>query len=101
MIPEIRVFLLGFAVCVLAGMSANGTDTAAPPTTGHVLILDNERTLEGDIQRVGDQYRVVRREAGETWIAAARVLALCAGNQEAYTFLSSRIHAGDLGQRFR
>src|SRR5262245_55915341 len=100
MIPELRSFLFSLTLCVLAGMAVHGTDAPAPPATGHVLILDNDRTLEGDIQRFGDQYRV-RREAGETWIAASRVLCLCASNQDACKFLSSRINPNDLGQRFR
>ena len=43
--------------------------TAGPATAGRVLILENQRTLEGDVERVGDQYRV-RRSTGEMWVAA-------------------------------
>lgn len=73
--------------------------TAAPPAAaalaaGRVLVLDNDRTVEGTIERQGDDYRV-RRELGETWIPAARVVKLCHDMDEAYAFLRSRANLND------
>jgi hypothetical protein len=65
-----------------------------------VLVLDNERTLEGDVERVGDQYRV-RRSVGETWLAADRALRLCADNLEALAFLRGRANLEDADERLR
>ena len=59
--------LLGVVIFVGAGQApARGTEPAAA-TAGKVLLLQNERALEGDIERVGDQYRI-RRTAGEAWV---------------------------------
>ena len=52
---------------------------ANPPKSldkGRVLILKNEHTMEGDIERVGDHYRV-RRSIGETWVLAERAVPGC------------------------
>ena len=47
------------------------------PAHGKVLVLENDQTLAGDIERAGDLYRV-RRLIGETTVPADRVLRLCA-----------------------
>jgi len=72
----------------------------AGPATGKVLVLDNERTLEGDIERVGDQYRL-RRTIGETWVPASRALRLCASIEDALAFLRSRANLGDADEHLR
>ena len=56
------------------------------PAHGKVLVLENDQTLAGDIERAGDLYRV-RRLIGETTVPADRVLRLCADMEEAYAFL--------------
>src|SRR5438067_639104 len=56
-------------LCVLilaAGMAVRAAD---PVPAGRVIILDNERTLEGEIEREGDQYHI-RRGGAETWLPA-------------------------------
>jgi hypothetical protein len=65
-----------------------------------VLLLDNDRLLEGDIERVGDQYRV-RRTVGETWVPADRALCLCTTREEAYTCLRRRANLDDPDERLR
>jgi len=88
-----------FALCALA-LSVPGVTflrAGAPPLeprTGHVLLLDNDRIMEGDIERVGDQYRI-RRSIGETWMAADKVQCLCASVEEVYLFLRGRANADD------
>src|SRR5439155_21118947 len=69
---------------------------AAPetPTAGKFLVLRNGRTLDGDIERVGDQYRV-RRDGGETWLAANLVLRLFRDTEDAYQFLRAKTNPDD------
>jgi hypothetical protein len=68
--------------------------------TGKVLVLENENILEGDIERIGDQYRV-RRTIGETWLEGERVLYLCSTRAEAFAFVRSRANLGDADERVR
>jgi hypothetical protein len=85
--------VLGFATVTLAA-----SDPAL--ARGQVLVLDNERTMEGDIQCVGDDYRI-RRAQGEVWVPGAKVLRLCADWQDAYAFLITRANLGDSDERIR
>jgi hypothetical protein len=71
-----------------------------PLTRGKVLVLDNENTLTGEIERVDEQYRI-KRLIGETWIPAAKVLRLCASLEEAYAFLQTRANLNDPDERLR
>ncbi len=73
---------------------------ATAPAAGRVLVLDNERTIEGDIERQGSQYRV-RRSAGELWVSRENVLRLCESLDEAYTFLRSRANLLDPDEHLR
>ena len=70
------------------------------PTRGKVLVLANEQTLVGDIERVGDLYRV-RRLIGQTTVPADRVLRLCPGMVEAYEFLRGQANLTDPDERLR
>jgi hypothetical protein len=90
------------ALAAVLGFGSEKT-RAAPsdePTVGKVLVLDNEHTLEGDIERVGSQYRV-RRVIGETWVSGDRVLRLCSDVASAYVFLRSRANLNDADERLR
>ena len=69
-------------------------------TKGKVLIFKTERTLSGEIELVGDRYRV-RRVIGETWIPADQVQALCGSLVEAYEFLRGRANLNDTAERLR
>jgi len=70
------------------------------PTRGKVLILENEQPLAGDIERIGDAYRV-RRLIGETTVPADRVLRLCADMDEAFNFVRGRANLSDPDERLR
>src|SRR5262245_17024535 len=72
----------------------------APPSLGTVLILDNGEVIEGQIDRVGERYRVVK-DGGETWLPAGRIQAVCADLAAAHQSLSSRIGATDADARLR
>jgi hypothetical protein len=70
------------------------------PTRGKVLILENEQPLAGDIERIGNSYRV-RRLIGETTVPADGVLRLCADMDEAFQFVRSRANLSDPDERLR
>jgi hypothetical protein len=72
----------------------------SPLTIGKVIVLDNENTLTGDIERVDDEYRI-KRLIGETRVPAVKVLRLCASLEEAYAFLQSRANLNDPDERLR
>jgi len=87
---------------LLSALSAAALLPAAPPAApvpaypaealplmGKVLVLKNERTVEGDIEYVAGRYRV-RRPVGQTWLDAAGVLRLCASHGEAYACLRAQ-----------
>src|SRR5262249_39307915 len=59
-----------------------------------------ERVLEGDIERVGDQYRV-RGLVGETWLPAGKAHCLCASMEDAYQQLRGRSNPDDPDERLR
>jgi hypothetical protein len=92
------------ALCVLAVAAPAWIVLRAaeslPTRPTSVLVLDNERTLEGDIERVGEQYRI-RRTLGELWIQRENVLCLCKDRKEAYEFLRSRANLRDPDERLR
>src|SRR5205823_13784667 len=97
----IRFSLLWAGILLVPGVAPVGAaDPVKPPATGQVLVLENERTLEGDIRRVGDQYRV-RRTVGETWVPAERVQCLCATLEDAYAFLRGRANLQDPDEHLR
>ncbi len=73
---------------------------AQPIRSGKVLLLENERTIEGEVDKFADFYRV-RRSVGETQIPTHQVLALCADQKEAFDFLSKRTNLQDPDERFK
>ena len=91
--------LLGILVA-LGGSLARAAEPPPSLDRGKVLILKNEYTMEGDIERVGERYRV-RRKIGETWVPAERVLALTASLPDAYAYLRERINRDDADERLR
>ncbi len=70
------------------------------PSRGRVLILKNEHTLEGDVERIGDRYRV-RRAGGETWVPGNEALGVAASLRDAYAFLRARANGDDADERLR
>ena len=88
------------ALATLVALPVSSSSAQSPPATGHVLVLENERVLEGDIVRDGDQYRI-RHRVGETTVPANSVLALCADMKEAYTRVHKRSNLEDPDERMR
>jgi len=83
----------------LAGV-LSAQEPAPPPFAGRVLILDNERALEGVVSRQGDSY-LIRRAVGEVAVPAAQVVVVCGTLEEAYQFLSHRANLRDADERLR
>jgi hypothetical protein len=70
------------------------------PIVGHVLMLDNESVLEGDITREGERY-VIKRPVGEIKVPVGKALVVCASMDEAFKILSSRANLRDPDERTR
>lgn len=100
MTTKMRMVLCVLAIAAPAWVASGAGQPAAGRTAGNVLVLDNERTLEGDIERVGEQYRV-RRPVGELWIRVENTLRLCETQEEAYTFLHARANLRDPDEHLR
>jgi hypothetical protein len=102
---KIGLALCALAVAAPAWLVVRAGEPATAPTTGKVLVLDNERTLEGDIERQGEQYRVRHSVngtfGGELWVQQENVLRLCATRFEAYQFLRSRANLLDPDEHVR
>ncbi len=92
--------LLCAAAVAAAVVPLRAQDREPAAIKGRVLVLDNERTAEGDIERVGGQYRI-RRALGETWVPDDHVLGLFADVAEAYRFLLRRANPEDPDERLR
>jgi hypothetical protein len=95
----IRYLLFAVAISVLSTPNLWADD---PPTTtkGNVAVLEKDRILEGDIERIGDQYRI-RRGSGETWLPAEKILHVCANLEEAHAYLRSQTNLDDPDERLR
>jgi len=100
MTTKIPTLLCALALTVPGWDSLQAADPAPPAKTGRILILDNGRILEGEVERVGDQYRV-RRSIGETWIPSAKVQCLCGTVEEGYEFLRRQANLRDPDERLR
>lgn len=70
------------------------------PTSGRVLVLENDRTLEGDIERHGNQF-CIKRTIGETWIPGTQVVGLFGSFEEAFSVLRKRANLIDPDERLR
>ncbi|MFL5340290.1 MAG: hypothetical protein ACJ8F7_09070 [Gemmataceae bacterium] len=87
----------------LAGALATPLAAAPPvplPEKGHVLLLDNDEVLEGDVERVGDRFRI-RRAAGELFIPANRVAGLVDSREAAFDAVKKRAKLTDANDRLR
>jgi hypothetical protein len=93
----LRIACFALVTAVLA-RAALGADAA--PGGDQVLVLDNERTLEGKIEQIGGQYRL-RRPVGELWIQGENVLKVCKSRDDAYLFLKTRANLRDPDERLR
>ncbi len=93
-------FVAVSALCAGVAWSLCAEEPAAPRLTGKVLILQNERAFEGDIEKVGDNY-CVRRGSGEIVVSSGQALRLCADWDDALNFMRSRANLDDPDERLR
>lgn len=100
MITPIRLLLGAVALALPAWALSQTAGPASGPTTGRVLILRNHRALEGEVEKVGDQYRL-RRASGELMLPADRVLCVCGGWDEAFDLVSRQANPNDPDERLR
>src|SRR3989442_1080964 len=100
MTTQIRLAVCALALTAPGWLILHAEETAPAPTKGKVLVLDNERTLEGDVERIGEQYRV-RRALGELWLQRENVLRLCKDYPDAYRFLLTRSNLRDPDEHLR
>jgi len=70
------------------------------PARGSVLILKNESTLEGEIQRKGRIY-LIHKNGGEQEVSGEIVLRLCQGWDDAVKFMRSQANLHDPDERIR
>jgi hypothetical protein len=73
---------------------------AAEPTSGKVIVLDNDLTLEGDISLDGEQY-IIRGAVGTTTIPVDRVRKVCADKKEALGYLREKTNPEDPDDRLK
>ena len=87
---------------ILCGVpfAADAPPADADPTRGKVLVLENEQTLSGDVEKVGDVYHI-HRLIGETAVPADHVLRLCDGMEAAYAFVRGRANLTDPDEHLR
>src|SRR5262245_23850114 len=103
---RLTVCALALAACagVLWAGEGSSPQAGSPPPAGgeagKVLVLASERTLEGDIDKVGDTYRV-RRATGEVTVPAGQVLRLCSSMEDAYAYVRSRANLRDPDEHLR
>lgn len=88
------------AFCLPFLIFAAGEEPPGPLVKGQVLILDNDRTLEGEIEKVGDRYRLRRGDA-VTWIPGQQSAVLCRDLASALKALRTRANLQDPDERMR
>lgn len=97
---HIRSLLMALVMGGPVVATVQAADPTSPTAAGRILVLANERTLEGNIERQGDQYRI-KRSIGETWLPGDQVLCLCQTYEEAYAYLRKRANLADPDERKR
>ena len=76
------------------------TNRSANVDQGRVLLLENDRLLEGEIERIGNRYRI-RRPVGELWIPCDRARRLCRDLEEAFHLMQTQTNLRDPDERLR
>lgn len=96
-----RNMIRSFSALVVVVLVAMIVKAESPPlTSGKVLILDNQQILEGEIEQVGNRFRI-RRAGGETWLPAKPGYTLMADRDAAYRLMQSKIDLNDAKDRLQ
>ena len=101
MATQIRFLLCAAALMVYSRALALSDEAAAPPLKGHVLLLTNDRILEGDITQIGQQYCVAREGNGQTLLPCSKARRVFASRVEAYQYLCTQTNLDDPDERLR
>jgi hypothetical protein len=88
------------AVCCVTLVPPRAAALQTEQPAGRVLILNNERTLEGDIFCDGSRY-IIRRPVGEITLPTHRAQKLCKDWDEAYAYIRSQANLRDPDERLR
>ena len=100
MATQIRFFLCAAALIVSSRALAQ-SDEDTPPVQGHVLLLANDRILEGDITQIGQQYCIARDGSGQTWLPCPKARRLFESRDEAFQYLRTQANLDDPDERLR
>ena len=88
------------AIIATLALPAFAAVPAPLPDKGHVLILDNDELIEGDIERVGERFRI-RQGTGELFIPVSRASGLVADREAAFQQIAQRLKAKDANDHMR
>jgi hypothetical protein len=91
---------LPFSPLAPAPLPSSLTNRSANRDEGRVLLLENDRLLEGEIERIGNRYRI-RRPVGELWIPCDRARRLCRDLDEAFFLMQAQANLRDPDERLR
>jgi hypothetical protein len=89
--------IIRFTLCLAAAAPLAQVAAMDPPvasTTGKVLLIDYDRILEGNIERVGDRFRI-RHGAGEMTVPAVANMLLLPDKDTAFQLLKNRTKLTD------
>jgi hypothetical protein len=98
MSPYLRTLVAAAALAAPAWPTARAQE---PRPAGRVLVLDNERLLEGEVVRQDDQFCVRDPRGGELRLPAEKVLKVCASREQAFAFVATRANLRDPDERLR
>src|SRR5262245_33178748 len=87
------------ALCA-AAFAAPLNVRAAEPATGNVVLIDFDRVIEGQIERIGEKFRI-RQGSGEMSIPATPTTILLPDLESAYRLMKSRSKLNDRLERVR
>src|SRR5262245_4095021 len=87
------------ALCA-AAFAAPIAVRAAEPATGNALLIDYDRLIEGQIERVGDKFRI-RQDGGQMTIPATATTLLLPDREAAFRLVKSRAKLTDPLERVR
>jgi hypothetical protein len=89
-----------YAVCAMLGIIALGPLLAEDKPAVQIIVLANDATLQGQVQRIDNAYHI-RGERGTTVLPAQQVAKVVDSLPEAYAFLRSRANLRDPDERCR
>src|SRR5262245_3889546 len=87
-------------ICAVLAICAFCPGLAEDKPTTQVVVLVNDSTLQGQVQRIDNAYHI-RTERGTTVLPANQVVKVVGNLAEAYAFLRNRANLRDPDERCR